>query len=60
MALIFKWHKRVYMARAISIFRAIQKKPESLNGTKYLNGIKGFKWHMPFKSFMSFKKLAFF
>ena len=23
---------------------------------EYLNGTKGFKWHVPFKSFMSFKK----
>ena len=29
---------------------------EYLNGIKYLNGINGFKWHVPFKSFMSLKK----
>ena len=31
-----------------------------LNGTKYLNGIRGFKWHMPFKSFMSLTKTRIF
>ena len=28
---------------------------EYLNGIKYLNGINGFVWHVPFKSFMSLK-----
>ena len=29
------------------------------NGTKYINCI-GFKWHVPFKSFMSFKKVRIY
>ena len=27
-----------------------------LNGTKYLNGIRGFKWHVPFKYSVPLKK----
>ena len=31
-----------------------------LNGMKYLNGINGFEWHVPFKSVMSFKRMRTF
>ena len=27
---------------------------------EYLNSIKGFEWHVPFKSYMSFKKTRIF
>ena len=32
--------------------------PIFLSGMEYLSGINGFKWHVPFKSLVSFKKCA--